>query len=168
MRTGDVTRDIIGERGEWIFSTLMTKYHPGRGFLFRPNFLGEKWPHTDFIVTLLGADPAIAPFFFVQVKATTDGYAQRRNRLKTRLRAAGAYGLASYPAPTYLAGIDVIQELGYIVSANEGRSTALSGLSTAFPINDLTRLTLWDEVNNFWRTHRPPRLSSALIDTDWK
>ena len=77
MMSGNITKDIVGERGEWIFSILMTKFHPRRGFLFRPNFLGEKWPHTDFIVTLLGADPSIIPFFFVQVKATTTGYAQR-------------------------------------------------------------------------------------------
>lgn len=168
MGAGDVTKDIIGERGEWIFSTLMTKYHPQRGFLFRPDFLGEKWPHTDFIVTLLGSDPAIVPFFFVQVKATATGYTQKKKRLKVGLKATDAQGIAAYPAPIYLAGIDVTQETGYIVSANEGRLSSLSGLGTAFPINDATRLALWDEVNAFWQNHRPPRLPSAFLDPDWR
>lgn len=168
MRLGDVTRDIIGERGEWIFSTLMTKYHPQRGFLFRPNFLGEKWPHTDFVVTLLGSDPAIVPFFFVQVKATALGYTQQQRRLKASLKAADARGLAAYPAPIYIAGIDVDAESGYLVSANEGKVSALSGIHTAFPINDTTRLALWDEVNTFWRHHRPGRLLSAFPDPNWR
>ena len=48
-------------------------------------------------------------------------------------------GITSYPAPTYIVGIDEVQEVGYLVSANGENLTSLSSLSTNFPINKQNR-----------------------------
>jgi hypothetical protein len=74
-------QDALGQRGEALFTILMTAFEPGEQPLFRPQFLGDKWPYIDFFVELLGHDD-IKPFFFVQVKTTRQGYTKRQHRLK--------------------------------------------------------------------------------------
>jgi hypothetical protein len=75
-----VNRDVLGLRGEALFGALILRSHPTKGFLFRPQFLGDKWPVADFIVELEGVED-IRPFFMVQVRATSAGYTSVRNRL---------------------------------------------------------------------------------------
>jgi hypothetical protein len=171
---GRATRDMIGDRGEAIFFSLLTKRVTGRnvpakGYLFQPQFLGEKWPLVDYIVELRGIAPAVKPFFFVQVKATTLGYTERENRLKVQMNVERVRGLAAYPAPTYLVGIDENMEKGYLVSVNGEQQTSLSSLSTAFPLNvSSNRRRLWEEVRAFWEIPTQPKLDSAFVDPDWR
>ena len=42
-------RDALGQRGENLFNILITPFH-GNQPLFRPQFLGDKWPVFDFFV----------------------------------------------------------------------------------------------------------------------
>lgn len=65
--------DLIGNRGQAICELLLTELD-NRGYpLFKPQFLGDKWRTVDLLVELEGRHAAV-PFFFVQVKATTQGY----------------------------------------------------------------------------------------------
>jgi hypothetical protein len=74
-------RDVIGERGESIFRVLLTRKHPSRGYLFdHPRFLGEKKQTIDFYVELFHEE-SLVPFFFVQVKSTSEGYSSKEQRL---------------------------------------------------------------------------------------
>ena len=80
-------------------------------------------------------------------------------------------GITSYPAPTYIVGIDEVQEVGYLVSANGENLTSLSSLSTNFPINKQNREILWNEVNNFWQPYTQniqKILSSQFTDQQWR
>lgn len=59
-----ISTDALGDRGEAIFRVLITEFDTPAGPIFRPYFLGEKWPVVDFIVELMGAGATI-PYFFV-------------------------------------------------------------------------------------------------------
>jgi len=160
-------RNALGQRGETIFFNLISKFHSNQGPIFRPQFLDAKWPTVDFIVELLGAG-VTTPYFFVQVKATREGYTRRANRLKVKVSEKKVRELASYPAPTYIVGIDEIKERGYIASANGENLASLSSLSTSFPINKTNRKALWREVNDFWNAYANANLASRFADPDWR
>lgn len=160
-------KDALGARGEAIFEILITEYHSSAGPIFKPQFLGDKWQYVDFIVELVGADSYI-PYFFVQVKTTQQGYLQKDNRLKIKVKKKSVIGIASYPAPTYIVGIDETQQTGYLISANGENLTSLSSLSTEFPIDEQNRQKLWDEVNNFWQLYTPKKLVSKFSDQKWR
>lgn len=169
--TGD-TNNMIGERGEAIFYSLLTRRVfganvPADGYLFQPQFLGSKWPLADYIVELRGITPGVKPFFFVQVKATTRGY-NTQGRLRVEVEEEKVRGLAAYPAPTYIVGIDEVKERAYLVSANGESLTALSSLSPSFSLALPTnRRKLWEEVRAFWQIPTQPKLASAFVDGDW-
>jgi hypothetical protein len=160
-------KDALGQRGERIFEVLITKFHSDAGPIFKPQFLGDKWQYVDFIVELVGAGSYV-PYFFVQVKTTRQGYTQKENRLKVKVKEESVIGIASYPAPTYIVGIDEIQEVGYLVSANGENLKSLSSLSTNFPINKQNRQILWQEINNFWSQYSPKNLVSQFSDQQWR
>jgi hypothetical protein len=161
-------RDSIGQRGEAIFQVLLTKFHGRIKPIFRPQFLGDKWPAVDFIVELMNYRGKIVPYFFVQVKTTRQGYTKKQNRLKVRVSASDAQRLALLPAPTYIIGIDEINERGYIISANGQYRKSLRSLSTQFPINKSTQNTLWMEVQNYWNRFGTLCITSKFIDPAWR
>ena len=161
-------KDALGQRGEAIFTVLMTEFHSEAGPIFKPQFLGDKWQHIDFIVELVGAGQT-TPYFFVQVKTTTTtGYTQKQQRLKVKIPEPSILGLAAYPAPTYIVGIDEPTGQGYLLSANGEYLGPLSSISTQFPINRETRETLWNEVQAFWARYDGNDLNSNFIDPNWR
>jgi len=160
-------RDALGLLGEALFTVLMTEFHSKAGPIFKPQFLGDKWQYVDFIVELVGSRDII-PYFFVQVKTTRQGYTQKLKRLKVKVPQEGVRGLALYPAPTYIVGIDEIERKGYVVSTNRENLTSLSSLSTEFPINHLNREVLWEEVNSFWSRYSTIPLVSQFHDANWR
>ena len=161
-------REIIGERGEAIFRVLMTRKHPTRSYLFEhPRFLGEKKRAIDFLVELFH-DESLIPFFFVQVRSTSEGYTQKEKRLKVQVTAEGIKRLVAYPVPTYVVGIDEPREQGYIVSANGECERGFSSLCTDYPL-DFNRLAiLWDEVVSYWASSASPAFKSAFYDSKWE
>lgn len=161
------TQDQIGGFGEDRFKILITAHPPGEGPRFKPQFLGEKWDALDFLVQL-ETDTIQKPFFFVQVKTTTKGYAKKLKRLKIpTLSQEKIESLIAFPAPTYLVGINYSSGEGYIVSVNGEKADALSSLSTAYSLQDQKVLDdLWDEVMSFWAGYTP--LTSKFTDADWK
>lgn len=161
-------RDALGQRGEAIFTVLMTEFHSQAGPIFRPQFLGDKWPCVDFILELVGETGSIQPYCFVQVKTTRQGYTQRDRRLKVQLGAEQVTALAAYPAPTYLVGIDELNEQGYIVSINGETRAAVSSLTTEFPLDHERRELLWAEVLEYWMACAVPAVESRFCDVRWR
>jgi hypothetical protein len=159
--------DELGQRGESLFSVIITRFYGRPKPVFRPQFLGDKRPVVDFFVELIGDSLNSRPYFFVQVKSTRLGY-NTKNRLKIRVPATEMRNLASLPAPTYIVGIDDIQERGYIVSANGEYSGSISSLSTKHTLNRETQDMLWEEVKNFWGHFSKDNISSYFIDSDWR
>ncbi len=161
-------RDVIGERGESIFRVLITRKHPTRGYLFdHPCFLGEKKRTIDFHVELFH-DESLVPFFFVQVKSTSEGYTLKECRLKVHVTATDMKRLAAYPVPTYIVGIDEPEERGYIVSANGECKTGFSSVCNDHPLNPNTLALLWDEVSAYWSAPNYPEFRSAFCDPKWR
>ena len=67
-------RDVTGFRGERIVELCLTDYLAFPKPLFRPGFLGDKWPAIDFYVELAEVIGRRL-YFFAQVKATTSALA---------------------------------------------------------------------------------------------
>jgi len=76
--------------------------------------------------------------------------------------------LASYPAPTYIIGIDEIAEIGYIISVTGKHQKGLTSLSTQFPLNKETQDMLWQEVVNFWESVDFLSRESRFVDLEWR
>ena len=125
-------QDAIGLRGESIFSAALTKLYGRPEPLFNPRFLGEKYPAVDYIVELNTPSTRIISYFFVQVKTTRAGYTKREHRLKVKVLDKDVTRLVALPAPTYVVGVDEVNEATYIVSANGRYTRGLSSLSTRF------------------------------------
>jgi hypothetical protein len=143
---------------------MLTRFCNRRRPFFRPHFLGDKFIALDYLVELLDAGPS-TPYFFVQVKTTTQGYTRSKrlgNRLKIQVSADDMQRLIHYPAPTYIIGIDEQAERGYIVSANDGSPTRLTSLTTDFPLDCTTLERLWYEVQTYWE-HRDMRLTHSVF-----
>jgi hypothetical protein len=116
---------------------------------FRPWFLGDKFPTFDYLVELVGSE---AHFFFVQVKATRQGYRAGRStrRLRVNVDREDVQRMIASPVPAYIVGIDEPQEVGYLLSMNESRRTGLGGLPARHVLDCDNLLRLWQEVQNFW------------------
>ena len=67
------TPDQIGRFGELIVELMFSRTVRGKYQrpLFRPIFLGEKYPSVDYFVDVLDESCDAAGFFFVQVRSTT-------------------------------------------------------------------------------------------------
>ena len=156
-----------GARGEAIFYVLMTEFHSEAGPIFRPQFLGDKWPTVDFIVELLGAGSGV-PFFFVQVRTTRAGFTARQRRLKVGVSRHSLRRLGMLPAPTYVVGIDEVGEAGYLVSANGESSSQITSMPTVHPIDRRRREQLWHEVYDYWRARQMTGFRSAFADPAWR
>lgn len=161
-------KDLLGQRGEALFYVMISKYNGHDQPLFRPQFLGDKWPTLDFIVELVNCPEQIVPYFFVQVKTTRRGYTNN-NRLKLHVHKDDFIRLSKFPAPTYLVGIDDIKEIGYIVSANSEYIQTISNISTQFPLfHSKTQEVLWQEVKDFWEQFGTCHFHSKLADPTWR
>lgn len=149
-----VDHNAIGERGESIVVTRLTRLVRNGRPLFRPQFLGEKFPTIDLLVELVDAPTGLRPFFLAQVKATTLGYTRRERRLRIRVPETGMAGLVAYPAPTYVLGIDEPGELAYIAAAVAGGVRSLTSLPTTYSLSEEAILReLYDEVLGFWQAN---------------
>ena len=147
--------DDIGGRGEAIFFVRMTQpTGPDREPLFRPHFLGEKFPTFDYLVELI--DPEAKPsYFFVQVRSTSRGYtAAVPARLKVRVPQDDINRMLSYPAPTYVVGIDDNTEQAFIGSVNGPSMSRIVSLPTSYPLDPTNIQRLWREVKSFWSRKR--------------
>jgi hypothetical protein len=152
-----VAREDIGERGQWLFSILMTDLCGRADPFFRPRFPGDKYPTFDYIVEVVD-QPSY--FFFVQVKGTTLGYTVEEHRLRVQVTQDDIDRMVAYPAPTYVVGIDVNAiGVGFLLSVNEPRDNVAS-LTTRFRIGCGVLEQLRDEVIAFWSS-RNMTLSSS-------
>jgi hypothetical protein len=162
------TRDELGKRGEAIFYVHMTKFH-GQSPLFRVQFLGDKWPAIDFVVELISSQGRSA-YFFAQARATRRGYVntKRGRRLNVTVKRSDLVKLASYPAPTYVVGIDDVGEKAYVVSTVGTRLRGAASLPTTFELTATTRQELWTEVETFWRASGATMRTSRFIEPEWR
>ncbi len=142
-----MAREDIGERGQWLFSLLMTDLCGRDDPFFRPRFLGATYPTFDYIVEVVDRP---AYFFFVQVKGTRLGYTAEGRRLRVQVTQDDIDRMVACPAPAYVVGIDVNAiGVGFLLSVNEPRGH-VAGLVTRFRIDCGVLQQLRDEVIAFW------------------
>ncbi len=156
--------DYVGSRGEAIAYTRLSEVCRRNDLpFFFPHHLGEKCPTFDFLVDLVGAGEAQL-FFFVQVKATRQGYTRHDapRRLKTRVSTEDVRRMASCPVPAYVVGVDEVEERAYVVGVCGGTRGAISSLTTAYELNCTTLRQLWDEVREYWKGYSSRRKISIF------
>ncbi len=131
-----------GVLGETIFNVAIS-----RGYLFRPKALGEKWPVSDFYVELINF--AKHYHFFVQVKSSARGLDADGN-LPISVDKHKVERLSQYHAPTYVAGVDVVNERVFMAGVNKPPYNSISKLPTTFELVDENLAVLFNEVKSFW------------------
>ncbi|HEX3315279.1 MAG TPA: hypothetical protein VHR72_10335 [Gemmataceae bacterium] len=153
----------MGKRGESIAFVRLTEVCKDDDLpYFLPHFLGDKAPLFDAFVELVGAEDR-TPIFFAQVKSTRDGY-DGKGRLNVKLSKDDVLAMTSYPAPTYLIGIDERDEKAYLTAVFGQMDTTISSMSVAHPLNCETLKALWVEVREYWREKRMDRTKSVFAD----
>lgn len=153
----------IGDRGECLFRLLLTQLCPGWNEpYFRPAHLGDKYPTFDFLVELVGCE---AYFFLVQVKSTGRGYRRGSGsrRLRVNVNRADVQRMVVSPIPAYVMGIDVAQEVGYLLSMNVPRQAGLGGLPARHLLDCDNLPRLWQEVRNFWASRNVVLAGSHFV-----
>jgi hypothetical protein len=148
-----MSRDDIGNRGEAIFRVRITDpYGPGKSPLFRPYHFGEKFPTLDFLIELVGLPAARVAYFFVQVKATTQGLTRKAPvRLRVGVSQDDIDRMLVYPGPTYVVGVDCQTERAYIASVNSPSMGRIKGLPATYPLDAVNMQALWREVEGYWK-----------------
>ena len=141
-----------------MFYLAISKLH-GERPIFRPVFLGDKWPTADFLVELEG-EPGM--FFLVQVKTSTRGFTSDRARLLISADQRHLQSLADAPLPTYLVGVDEPGERVYFAAVQGTITSGRTSLSMFYSLKDAgIRERLYAKVKDFWEGVRNSALGST-------
>jgi len=141
------TANQIGKRGESIFAAKISK-----GFHLSAEFLGDKFETIDFLVSLNNT-PGLKAFCMISVKTTLAANPYHNNRLRIQVPRLKLDALKEYKIPTYLVGIDLKREMGYIVSTGSIHTHTVASVSMKHSITDSRVIRrLWREVNDFWNS----------------
>lgn len=150
-------RDITGYRGEKILELCLTDYTGLPEPLFRPGFLGDKWPAIDFYIELTTI-PGKRPYFFGQVKTTTSQLAPESKTLGISTKKEDIEHLLAIPGPTYIFGVHEPTKKVYIRSVHWGVPIkAITSIPLAYELRSQALQTLHHEVCNYWEgsDHKP-------------
>lgn len=108
----------------------------------------------------MGNTPA---YFFVQVKATRQGYTRQSAALKTGVKAGDVRKMVRCPVPTYVIAVDEPAGRAFILSVHGGRRGVISSVPTRHPLDEANRKALWAEVRDHWRSLRGTTRSSRFV-----
>lgn len=150
-------QDVTGFRGEKIVELCLTDYSAFPAPLFRPGFLGDKWPSIDFYVEL-NEVRGKRPFFFVQVKTTSTSLTPQAKSLSISSTKRDIAHLLQIPGPTYIFGVHEPSRRVFAKSVHAG--IAMKAITRVQSMHELTSANLrllYEEVEEFWRTtrHKP-------------
>ncbi len=147
-----VLRDVVGFRGEKKLELCLTNYQPYKLPLFKPGFLGDKWPVIDFYVELLGLRKHRL-FFLAQSKATAKRLAPNDTHIQISSKRSDVHGLMKLPGPTYMFAVH--EPSGRVFVQCVHARTPIKAITRIAVANELTppRLkNLHDEVKSFWKS----------------
>lgn len=148
--------NLIGDRGEKIFELAITDYRQFNKPLFKPGFLGEKWPTIDYYVELLGVRGS-NPFFFVQVKATSASLQATSIRINaTKIKCQKLFRV---PGPTYIVGVHEPTRAVYIHSIHATPAQGVYNIPLKYKLTPRNLELLHKEVQDFWKSfpNKPKR-----------
>ena len=150
-------RDVTGFRGEKIVELCLTEYSAFRAPLFRPGFLGDKWPAIDFYVELNGVRDK-RPYFLIQSKSTSAALNPRATSLKISSKKEDVVRLLQIPGPTYILGVHEPSRRVFAKSVHTGvAARAITRIEFTHELTPVNLQKLYEEVRDYWRstTHKP-------------
>ena len=150
-------QDVTGFRGEKIVELCLTDYSAFPRPLFRPGFLGDKWPAVDFYVELNDVRGR-RPYFLIQSKATTAALTARSTSLAISSRRVDVARLLQIPGPTYILGVHEPPRRVFAKSVHTGVAVrAITRIQLTHELTSTNLRRLYDEVRAYWRsaTHKP-------------
>lgn len=150
-------KDITGYRGEKIVELCLTDYRDFPKPLFRPGFLGDKWPAIDFYVELT-AVRGKRLYFFIQAKATTSELTERSTNLSISTKKKDIDRLLRMPGPTYILGIHEPSKRVFIRSVHTGIPVkAITRIPINYELTSINLMRLHNEVRDYWlkAEHKP-------------
>lgn len=150
-------RDVIGFRGEKLVELRLTDYSAFERPLFRPGFLGDKWPAVDFYVEL-NSVRGKRPYFFAQVKTTSTPLTAASTHLVISSRKSDIEHLLRIPGPTYIFGVHEPSNRVFVRSVHTGMPIqAVTRIPLAYELTSTNLEALHREVRDFWSAndHKP-------------
>lgn len=155
-------RDVTGFRGEKIVELCLTDYSAFPAPLFRPGFLGDKWPAIDFYVELNGVRRQ-RPYFFIQCKSTRAKLKPDQESLRITSTKDDISRLLQVPAPTYILGVHEPTRRVFVKSVHLG--VAIRGITRIQLKNEMTPgnlRMLYEEVRSYWQSTKFKPSSSVF------
>jgi hypothetical protein len=150
-------RDVVGFRGEKLVELRLTDYSEFEQPLFRPGFLGDKWPAIDFYVELNSVRGS-RPYFFAQVKTTSSPLTGESTHLSISSKKKDIERLLRIPGPTYIFGVHEPSSRVFVRSIHAGMAAqAMTRIPVAYELTSTNLSTLHREVRDFWaaKDHKP-------------
>jgi hypothetical protein len=146
--------DVTGYRGEKILELRLTDFAGLKSPLFRPGFLGDKWPSIDFYVELRNVRRT-TPYFFAQAKSTARELRATSTTLKISSETRDIERLLRIPGPTYIFGIHEPSARVFVKSVHNGsQMKSVSRIPVSYELTTANLLRLHLEVQEFWKTNR--------------
>ncbi len=150
-------QDVIGSRGEKIVHLCLTDYREFAKPLFRPGFLGDKWPAIDFYVELTTVRGKRL-YFFAQVKSTSSSLTPESTHLSISTKRKDIDALLRIPGPTYIFGVHEPSKRVFARSIHHGNPVrAVTRIPVAHELMGANLEALHREVREFWsaNNHKP-------------
>lgn len=145
-------QNVIGDRGERFVELKLTEHVDFGNPLFRPCFLGEKWPTLDLYVELYNIQN-LTPYFFAQIKTTQADFTSSGKLIVNNVNANVVQKLLQIPAPTYIFGVHEPSRRVFIRSIHLGtQKKAITRIPPEYELSLDNLIHLRDEVLNFWQS----------------
>jgi hypothetical protein len=156
-------RDVVGSRGEKILELCLTDYEQFQMPLFRPGFLGDKWPAIDFYVELRGSRKRNF-FFFAQAKSTQRPLPATATHVRISSKKRDVHRLIKTPGPTYMFAIHEPSKRVFVQCIHSKTPRrAITSIPVANELTPTRLRDLHDEVSLFWKAKAfKPAMSSFL------
>lgn len=154
--------DVLGERGEKIAYLALTDYAGGNKPLFRPAFLGAKWPTIDYYVELESDEDHI-PVALFQVKTTHESLDAGSNSLTIPyFEQKDATRLTQIPLPAYVLGVSEPSRKVF-VRAVSAADKGMSTIPVGYELNAENLQSLHAEITAHWKANTLTKIKSKFI-----
>lgn len=154
--------DVTGFRGEKMVELCLTDFQAFPSPLFRPGFLGDKWPAVDFYVELATAQGQ-GMYFLGQAKSSSKGLSNRARVLSISTKARDIQRLLQIPAPTYIFGVHEPTQRVFARSVHSGGANTISSIPLTHVLNAVNLQQLHDEVVSHWQAQTASKPTTSAF-----
>lgn len=130
--------------------------------LFRPGFLGDKWPAVDFYVELTTAQGQ-GMYFLGQAKSSSRALGGRARVLSISTKARDIQRLLQIPAPTYIFGVHEPTQRVFVRSVHSGGANSINSIPLTHVLNSANLQQLHDEVVLHWQAQTAAKPTNSAF-----